>query len=478
MARLAAAACAFGVAAAQYAWQEKWTTSFIDNFNAWGDLSTATYQQRYLINDTWYKPGGPIFFYTGNEGDITLFAANTGFLWEIAPSHNALVVFAEHRYYGESMPFGAASYDTANLWALSSEQALADYAALLDSLKANMSIPDAPVVSFGGSYGGMLAAWFRMKYPASTIGSIAASAPILQFTGITDPTVFNSIVTRTFEAANPIAPQAIYNSWGLMTTLAQTAAGRAQIGQLLGLCPGQLFGPGDVTNTVFNWVSNAISYMAMADYPYPAEFLGPMPAWPVAAAAALFTDANAPVDELLPAIRNGIAQIFYNYTGQAGSCYNLSNLMPPGLAGNGWAVQSCVEMVMPIGQYGMPTDMFWYAPWNLSYTVESCVQQYGTTPRPNMVKVQYGVQDLSGASNIVFSNGNLDPWSGGGVLKNVTGNPSIIAITIDQGAHHLDLRASNPADPPSVIAARAIEVNAIDTWLAEYNTKLAARSEL
>lgn len=235
MSRLAAAACAFGVAAAQYAWQEKWTTSFIDNFNAWGDLSTATYQQRYLINDTWYKPGGPIFFYTGNEGDITLFAANTGFLWEIAPSHNALVVFAEHRYYGESMPFGAASYDTANLWALSSEQALADYAALLDSLKANMSIPDAPVVSFGGSYGGerrgkalkglrdaggcagavlsvvrllgrcptccapaaaprialhagMLAAWFRMKYPASTIGSIAASAPILQFTGITDPT--------------------------------------------------------------------------------------------------------------------------------------------------------------------------------------------------------------------------------------------------------------------------------------------------
>jgi len=119
-----------------------------------------------------------------------------------------------------------------------------------------------------------------------------------------------------------------------------------------------------------------------------------------------------------------------------------------------------------------------YAPWNLSYTIESCVQQYGTTPRPNMVKVQYGVQDLSGASNIVFSNGNLDPWSGGGVLKNVTGNPSIIAITIDQGAHHLDLRASNPADPPSVIAARAIEVNAINTWLAEYNAKLASRNEL
>lgn len=34
--------------------------------------------QRYLINDEyWERNGGPIFFYAGNEGDITLFADNT-----------------------------------------------------------------------------------------------------------------------------------------------------------------------------------------------------------------------------------------------------------------------------------------------------------------------------------------------------------------------------------------------------------------
>lgn len=55
------------------------------------------------------------------------------------------------------MPYGSseAAYKDANsLAALTSEQALADFATLVTDLKKNLSAEASPVVLFGGSYGG------------------------------------------------------------------------------------------------------------------------------------------------------------------------------------------------------------------------------------------------------------------------------------------------------------------------------------
>ena len=124
------------------------------------------------------------------------------FTW--AKEFRALVVFAEHRYYGESLPYGDASFyvrtkrDTIFEYLmyrsllqrsnerekalirvipklpqgserrgyLSTEQALADYAAILSHLKANHTgAAKSEIVVWGAGYSGMLAVWMRVKYP-------------------------------------------------------------------------------------------------------------------------------------------------------------------------------------------------------------------------------------------------------------------------------------------------------------------------
>jgi lysosomal Pro-X carboxypeptidase len=67
---------------------------------------------------------------------------------------------------------------------------------------------------------------------------------------------------------------------------------------------------------------------------------------------------------------------------------------------------------------------------------------------------------------IGYSNGLKDPWMGSGVLESLT--ESVIAVIIPEGAHHLDLRSSNPADPPSVRAARKIYKEHIIKWISEF----------
>ena len=63
---------------------------------------------------------------------------------------------------------------------LSTENVLADYAALLISLRADLNATDCPVIAFGGSYGGTLTTLFRLKYPHVVAGGQVALDVIAQ----------------------------------------------------------------------------------------------------------------------------------------------------------------------------------------------------------------------------------------------------------------------------------------------------------
>ena len=89
---------------------------------------------------------------------------------KVAEEVGGLLVDAEHRFYGESQPFEGTMLENFGKIEqngyLTSWQALADYATLISHLKSSKpGAEKSPVIAYGGSYGGMLSAWMRVKYP-------------------------------------------------------------------------------------------------------------------------------------------------------------------------------------------------------------------------------------------------------------------------------------------------------------------------
>lgn len=71
----------------------------------------------------------------------------------------------------------------------------------------------------------------------------------------------------------------------------------------------------------------------------------------------------------------------------------------------------------------------------------------------------------SGTSNIVFSNGALDPWSVFGVTADVS--DSVVAVIIPDGAHHLDLMHATPQDSKNLQAARQTIMAHVARWVGQ-----------
>lgn len=116
--------------------------------------------------------------------------------------------------------------------------------------------------------------------------------------------------------------------------------------------------------------------------------------------------------------------------------------------------------------FHLPTDMFWPAAWDADAQSDYCFEQFGIHPRRTWAATMYGGRKaLETASNIVFSNGLLDPWSGTGVLENVS--ESVVSLTLKEGAHHLDLMFSTPDDPEELKEVRKTELMYIAQWIME-----------
>lgn len=361
------------------------------------------------------------------------------------------------------MPYGSGEEEYKNattLAYLTAEQALADYAVLIRELKRNLSAEDCPVVLFGGSYGGMLAAWMRLKYPHVAIGALASSAPILQFEDIVPVETFYDIVSYNFKRESDSCFHTIKKSWDELTAVATKSDGLFELTKTFRLCSTL-----QKLSDLSDWLESAYSYLAMVNYPYPADFLNPLPGNPVKEVCRNI-DAAPDGNSTLEKIFAGVS-VFYNYTG-AVKCFELGD-DPHGMT-SGWDWQACTEMVMPMSS-SANNSMFRTYDYNYTSFEEWCWDSFKARPRPKWITTQFGGHDFKTAikmsgSNIIFANGLLDPWSGGSVLHDVS--DTVVALLTKEGAHHLDLRAATANDPDWLIEQREDEIEIIEEWISDY----------
>jgi lysosomal Pro-X carboxypeptidase len=413
---------------------------------------------------------------------VTLYVNATGLMWENAEEFSVLVVFAEHRYYGVSQlfpddPLGRLEY-------LSTEQALMDYVTLISHLKKTYKFAATDsVIGFGGSYGGMLASWARMKYPQTWDGAIAASAPIVSFMDMTppvNPNFYAEGVTYDVTPAAGASPACEANLRKTFAGKALAATSPSLIRKAFNLCPDAGTNANDASlgwNATF-WLNTALFYMAMGNYPYRSSYIlngdGFLPAFPVRVACE-FLDVDMTADDQEEMWLEGLASfagVYYNYSGTLECNKFTSPVNKESLIVNTlWGYQYCSQIFQLFGQEPGPKDMFWYAPWNATQAAQACQQEHGFSPDISHFALSYGNPSdwARTTSNIVWSQGEYDPWRGGGVQTNLS--DSLHAVVIAEAAHHLDLFFSHEGDTDAVIAARKFEMDQVRKWIQQKKTR-------
>lgn len=301
----------------------------IDHFN-FRPTTVPTFPLRFYVNQQhWNGSSSPVLFYTGNEADIFQFINNSGFLFETAVDLSAMVVFAEHRYYGLSNPFGnenalGVGY---NISFLTVEQAMQDFNTLQLYIRNKWKLsPDAAFIAAGGSYGGNLAMWLRLKNPNLWAGAIASSATPLKHL-LRQTNGFHRIETEVYGNVSKHCPELIRLGWKELYENAKSISGRAMISAELGLC--EPLPDEGAANDIHDWIDGALETMVQYGYPYPTSFYNPLPGYPFKVVCDKMIrsySASNSKSAGLGALR-AAAEVYYNYTGAAGDCFDFEQFI-------------------------------------------------------------------------------------------------------------------------------------------------------
>nr|XP_030705565.1 thymus-specific serine protease [Globicephala melas] len=445
--------------------KEGWLEQPLDPFNA---SDRRSFLQRYWVNDQhWTSQDGPVFLHLGGEGSLGPGSVMRGHPATLAPVWGALVIGLEHRFYGLSIP--AEGLDVAQLRFLSSRHALADVvsARLALSRLFNVSF-SSPWLCFGGSYAGSLAAWARLKFPHLIFASVASSAPVRaildfsEYNDVVSRSLMNTAIGGSLECRAAASAAFAEVERRLRAGRSAQAALRAELGACGSL--GRAADQAELLGALQALVGGAVQYDGQAGAPLSVRRL----------CGLLLGDRGncsspAPYRGLRRAVQvvtHSLGQKCLSFSrAETVAQLKVTETQVAGVGDRQWLYQTCTEF----GYYvtcEVPGCPFSQLP-ALPSQLELCEQVFGFSASSiaqavSQTNSYYGGQ-TPGATQVLFVNGDIDPWHVLSVTQPL--GPSESALLIPNASHCLDMAPERPSDSPSLRLARQNIFQQLQTWL-------------
>jgi lysosomal Pro-X carboxypeptidase len=263
-------------------------------------------------------------------------------------------------------------------------------------------------------------------------------------------------------------------------------ADRAKVTETFSLCSVPNNKPQPTADDLGYWVQAQFDSAAMGSYPFETYYIAgtpnhPAPPYPVRVMCDRMMKSPLPKPDDEIGVMRRLAwavAVIANVTEDV-VCNDISDL-GKSVTSPTWDYMVCSERMINeipyFGASGTPNDMFWrQTTWNQSMFDDYCSKAWGVKPRYyhwQALGPKSDARGLAAVSNVVFTNGQLDPWSSGGILSNESLAAGSVAYFIHNAGHHLDLFFPTQQDTvfaPDVIWVRERQLESVKKWIAEYN---------
>ncbi|KZV94778.1 hypothetical protein EXIGLDRAFT_834749 [Exidia glandulosa HHB12029] len=428
--------------------------------------STRTFKHKYQANAQFFRAGGPLLVIQGGEAG-TMLCTEQMEIFNWAQEMNGALLSVEHRYFGESLPFGNDSYTNENLRHLTLDNIMSDTISLVDWYKKTINATDSKVIVVGGSYSGFLSMVLRINHPETFYGAISAAGPARAFLPFTDSNTerFNryTLASNTWVEQSPEAASIVQQGFKQLASLVDSGKSD-KIKDVFPLCntPSKSERDDFLRN-----IAGIYGILLESN----AAYLNP-----------LFNTTGTPLETAI------------NRTIAASSPLAALNETTAILCASQLATQGCwkweTQCTDGIGVQFTPWDYIRCNHQNFGMDVTPgtifaptlrpfdstphCRDTFNVTPptRDELIaKYHFSEKDIRKTTRVIYSEAGWDPVRGFSVA------PEWFPITpdtnaprymfIDGASHTQDTIRTMPGDSPALVNARLVQRNVVRTWLAQ-----------